>query len=594
MNEKQQRKNGYKMNWIQLLCESRPSENKYDEPIFPENEALGLTAFERDYYTIVSSSYFRRLQKKTQVHVLDTNDFTRTRLTHSMEVAAIAEILGKKIGAQIVQRPGKKELPYNFENHLSMVLRCAGLLHDLGNPPFGHPGEKYIREFFEDRKETLKEGLSDQQWYDLINFEGNANNIRIVTKLGKSSNPNDKGYGMDLTYAVINSLIKYPCNSLVYKDRSEEEGEIKKGKIGFYQAEEWIIKKYVSDGTGTKIEETDATGKKYNKYLKNPIMLIMEAADDIAYATADVEDAVKKRIFTKEEIIGCLNGEVPQDIIDKVKDDDRETGAILHFVRELAMEHVVETFMNNYSDIMNGEYREKDLIVGFECVNNLKDKMADYYEKRDKEAEIKWKTRENVHYIIDKLIECIRKEDGEREFEDWLVLSELKQYIEKNDREVEQHEQYIEKNDREQFEIGDIVLYHKYMAVVDFVTGMTDSYVALFSEKLSSSNYDYKEFKEKWLGNLDKVDSYKEANKVWKCVAKVDDNFWDNHEIEYILKCYRNNNQLYEAFSSVEVIQKLLNKIEDYEEKSLTEEEIADVRNKMNATKQRKEQPAQK
>lgn len=507
------------MKWSSLLCEKRPGKKEIEE-----NAELCVSAFERDYYTIIESSYFRRLQGKTQVYTMDENDFVRNRLTHSMEVSGIAEMMGRRIGKRIVER-GEADLPEDFVEKLTMVLRCAGLIHDLGNPPFGHSGERYIREYFESR-EDLKAELDEQMWLDLINFDGNAHNVRIVTKLGQSSNPDDTRYGMHPTYALIGSIIKYPYSSLECKKRENE----KKGKIGYYHAEEYIIKEVMKD-TGT------AAG---DRNLKNPIMLIMEAADDIAYATADIEDAIKKGYITFSEFIESL----PEEEREKLKANEYSIQNAIKTVRQHSMTDVIECFMDNYTTIMKGEY-DGELTDGsrydFEKFGNL---MKKVYEKRDSSSEFKHNSRNMIREILAMLTDALLKEDEELTLKDVMIIDELKQFVYKGAAETKSQKWLDEEGKHKERQ------YHRCMAAVDFVSGMTDNYVKIFSDNWHSENYirtKTAEYKKRCIERLITVpsfDGYKSARPALEMLTRVGKDEWTDVEVRVILKAVSTNRQI--------------------------------------------------
>ncbi len=507
------------MKWSNLLCVKRPGKKEIEE-----NPELCVSAFERDYYTIIESSYFRRLQGKTQVYTMDENDFVRNRLTHSMEVSGIAEMMGRRIGKRIVER-GEADLPEDFVEKLTMVLRCAGLIHDLGNPPFGHGGERYIREYFEERTD-LKEELDEQMWLDLINFDGNAHNVRIVTKLGQSSNPDDTRYGMHPTYALIGSIIKYPYSSLEYKKREDD----KKGKIGYYHAEEFIIKDVLKE-TGTAAEEGN---------LKNPIMLIMEAADDIAYATADIEDAIKKGYITFAEFIDTL----PDEEKERLKENEFSIQKAIKSIRQQSMVDVINCFMDNYSTIMKGEYN-RELTDGsrynFAAFGKL---MKKVYEKRDSSSEFTFNSRNMIMEILGMLMEALLKETKDLTLKDDLLLGEIKQFVSKGLAETNSQNWLKEKDYRKE------LLYHRCLAAVDFVSGMTDNYVKIFSDNWHNENYiktKTAEYKKRCIERLMAVPSYdgfKYARPALDMLARVDKDEWTDAEVCVILKCIKTNNQI--------------------------------------------------
>lgn len=598
-----------KMNWINLLSEDRPGKViKQKETEFDEVNELGLTAFERDYYTIINSSYFRRLQKKTQVHTLDENDFSRNRLTHSLEVSSIAEILGKLVAKRIIKEKDDEKLPENFSGKLSMVLRCAGLLHDIGNPPFGHSGEEYIRDYFEDNEARLRENLNDQMWYDLVNFEGNAQNLRIVTKLGVSTDVEDKDHGMHLTCGVIDSLIKYPISSLDYlsdkrkivKD-GRRAGKPKRGKIGYYHSEGWILFRqadYNSTNTENirvrnKTGTTIMVGKEW-VWRKNPIMLLMEAADDIAYSTADVEDALKKRMISIDAIINSLPEKETK--LYSLSHNEDDIYRILKFVREKCINDVVDAFMDNYDEIMEGTYEGELVEDAFsDDIKNLKGAIAHIFAERDKSANVRYNSHNNITNIMDMLITAKRKlrekEVEEISFKEILMLSEMKQYTIKGEREVEAmrkqknsdgecrfNSDYLESED----------IYHDYLSVVDFVSGMTDSYVGIFLANWDNPEYIYRkqnEFKERCLERLfnelpnKRLTSYQDRyviEEIIKEISYVD--CFNDLQISMILRSYISDRNISKAFDQygIHIIKGFVDSMKEF--RFISEEELQQIK----------------
>ena len=264
------------MNWTQLLSSKRSRTFA--------NGNHGSTdlrsEFEKDYHRIIGSASFRRLQDKTQVFPLDKSDFIRTRLTHSLEVSSFGKSLGENIGEYIITQ--KKDPLFSEKNKedICNILQCAGLIHDIGNPPFGHFGECIIRDWFKKNLpllqfdgKSVEEYLTPQMREDFYHFEGNAQALRLVTRLHYLVDE----HGMNLTYGLLNTIVKYPVTSIEI-DRTS--GNIKDKKLGFYYADQEIYKA-VAKETGTE-------GRRH------PLTFILEAADDIAYKTADIEDAFVK------------------------------------------------------------------------------------------------------------------------------------------------------------------------------------------------------------------------------------------------------------------------------------------------------------
>ena len=292
------------MEWNTLICDKRVATDKFKEP--QEWKDHPIDEFEKDYKNIISNSAFRRLQDKTQVFPLDKSDFVRTRLTHSIEVSTIANQLwhmiynGIKEGKYIKDNFKKFKMEELEPEKVTNILMCSGLLHDLGNPPFGHFGEVVIGDWFKQKFEDKTFKFKDQKvselfkneknfnqlGNDLIHFEGNAQALRILLKCYDLKETNH----LNLTYSVINTLVKYPTSS---EQIDKDHDNIKFHKNGYFYSEFEALKK-VASKTETFSNE---------QFVRHPLTYILEAADDIAYATADLEDAFKKELFTLDELL---------------------------------------------------------------------------------------------------------------------------------------------------------------------------------------------------------------------------------------------------------------------------------------------------
>lgn len=247
------------------------------------------TEFEKDYHRIIGSASFRRLQDKTQVFPLDKSDFIRTRLTHSLEVSSFAKSLGQNVSQKIQKEIKDPTFLPGFQADVCDILQCAGLLHDIGNPPFGHFGETVIREWFAEhmdkllfKGQPLSSLLTEQMQQDFYHFEGNTQALRLVSKLHYLVDE----HGMNLTKALLGTIIKYPVSSL---EIDKTCGDIRCKKMGYFYAEE---------DTFGQIQKTLGTEGR-----RHPLAYLLEAADDIAYKTADVEDAFKKGCITYEQLL---------------------------------------------------------------------------------------------------------------------------------------------------------------------------------------------------------------------------------------------------------------------------------------------------
>ena len=277
------------MNWKELLCPRR----EFVSPSFNPNDIR--TEFRKDYHRIIGSASFRRLQDKAQVYPLQRGDFVRTRLTHSLEASSYAGSLGDTIFQRLIdcKTPGVDDL---VRENCCDILECAGLVHDIGNPPFGHFGEFAIRQWFEENLprlvfsgEPVDGLLTEQMKADFLNFEGNAQALRVLTRLHCLMYP---GKGMNLTFALLNTIIKYPVSSTQINKNS---GDIRTKKMGYYFSEQELFG-----------EVTESTGARCFRY---PLTFILEAADDLAYKTADIEDAAAKGYINYGLILDELRSE---------------------------------------------------------------------------------------------------------------------------------------------------------------------------------------------------------------------------------------------------------------------------------------------
>ncbi len=346
------------MEWNELLTKER---QKQKERIINYNKNLNASyikwiddsdypnrEFDDDYMTIISSQAFRKLQDKTQVFLLDRSDFVRTRLTHSFEVSTIAKQIASFIFYELQQtRPEKyrKILEENpeFEHQVETIVACAGLLHDTGNPPYGHYGEEVIRFWFKNKfkdpsftwkGKPIGSLLTEQMKADFEYFEGNAQGLRIMSK---SRLKDKQDYDINLTYSVMNTLVKYPNPSHRFDKKSED---LKLHKNGYYYAEKDIMDE-MCQATGTKL--ADGT------YTRHPLVYIMEAADDIAYATADLEDSVMKTAFSIDVFIKFYQEEV-----DRIVEESFES-----LIKNYEEDHERIEKIRKYQDLRNKMAQER-------------------------------------------------------------------------------------------------------------------------------------------------------------------------------------------------------------------------------------------
>ena len=266
------------IDWDKLITDCRLGlEDRYVQ----DSEDI-RSSFQRDYDRIIFSSPFRRLQDKTQVFPLPGSIFVHNRLTHSLEVASV----GRSLGNLVAVHAGNQTLDLSLQKkirEIGSIVSAACLAHDLGNPPFGHAGESAIADFFKrGNGSKYKENLSEAQWCDFTFFEGNANAFRVLSHQFSGK----RAGGFALTYSTLASIVKYPFESLLSGG---------KPKFGFFQSEKELFQKIA---TQLGLEQLSDRPVKYMRY---PLVYLVEAADDICYQIMDVEDAHKLKILTFSE-----------------------------------------------------------------------------------------------------------------------------------------------------------------------------------------------------------------------------------------------------------------------------------------------------
>ncbi len=332
------------MNWEQLLSLKKQGDTSKRLRTDEDETRIG---FEVDFDRIIFSSEFRILQDKTQVVPLSKTDFVHTRLTHSLEVSVVGRSLGRAVGKFILEKYPQLEETYGYKiNDFGAIVAAACLAHDIGNPPFGHSGEKAIGEFFSLGKgQNFKEKLSIKEWQDLIDFEGNANGFSILT----SHRPGVEG-GIRLTYATLGTFMKYPKESLPKKPTSQIEDK----KYGFFQKDKEFFEEVAAE-LGLLKKESQGIS-----YYRHPLCFLVEAADDICYTIIDFEDGIKKGLIHEDFALEYLI-KLVQPSINKQKyamlstKEDR-----ISYLRALSIGNLindaVRIFKENETDILEGKF----------------------------------------------------------------------------------------------------------------------------------------------------------------------------------------------------------------------------------------------
>ena len=336
------------MNWEQLISNKRlGQESKHSE------RHDDRTEFKRDYDRLIFSAPFRRLQNKTQVFPLPGSIFVHNRLTHSLEVASVGMSLGNDVAQRLISER-RPELSGTLFEQIGQIVSTACLAHDLGNPPFGHSGEKAIQTFFtEGPGKALQPVVSRAFWDDITHFEGNANPFRLLTHQFKGRRPG----GFVMTYSTIASIVKYPVAS---------SAAGRKGKFGFFRSEQSTYQR-LADEMG--MIRLSADGKPL-RYARHPLVYLVEAADDICYEIMDLEDAHKLKIVSFEEasslMLGFFEESVQQRILQRIKDEQlTDKNEQIVYLRACVIgkleNECVNAFIQHEDDILNGTL-EKGLI----------------------------------------------------------------------------------------------------------------------------------------------------------------------------------------------------------------------------------------
>lgn len=273
------------MNWEQLLSLRKQGDKGKRLRKEQDDTRLG---FEVDYDRIIFSSAFRSLQDKTQVIPLSKTDFVHTRLTHSLEVSVVGRSIGRLVGKQIIEKyPHLREVHGYQPNDFGAIVAAASLAHDIGNPPFGHSGEKAIGEYFKTGNgKQFKDQLSEKEWQDLIDFEGNANGFSLLT----ASRPGIEG-GLRISYATLGAFMKYPKESLPKKPTSH----ISDKKYGFFQTDKEFFKEVAEELGMIPNKSGNDIG-----YERHPLAFLVEAADDICYTIIDFEDGINLGLVSED------------------------------------------------------------------------------------------------------------------------------------------------------------------------------------------------------------------------------------------------------------------------------------------------------
>ncbi len=333
------------MNWEKLLSLKRFGDTERRLRKDQDETRLG---FEVDYDRIIFSDSFRSLQDKTQVVPLSKTDFVHTRLTHSLEVSVVARSLGRIVGKHLVQKYPELSNKGYQANDFGAIVAAAALAHDIGNPPFGHSGEKSIGEYFKSGNgKNFKENLTDKQWQDLIDFEGNANGFKILTE-----SKNNISGGLRLSYATLGAFMKYPKESLPKKPSQN----IVDKKYGVFQSDKDFFKNVANELGLPKLRNDNDLA-----FLRHPLAFLVEAADDICYTIIDFEDGINLGLISEDYALEYLINLVRDNINTDKYHSLQNTKDRISYLRALAIGNLIQeaakVFIQNEEAILKGKFQ---------------------------------------------------------------------------------------------------------------------------------------------------------------------------------------------------------------------------------------------
>lgn len=438
------------MEWKQLISNKRfGQEHKHAERHDDRSE------FKRDYDRLIFSSAFRRLQNKTQVFPLPGSIFVHNRLTHSLEVASVGMSIGNDISRRVIQK--RPKLKDTLVEEIGTIVSAACLAHDLGNPPFGHSGEKAIQTFFsEGPGQKIKPMVSSEFWDDITHFEGNANAFRILTHRFKGRRQG----GFVMTYSMLASIVKYPFASSLAGNH---------GKFGFFASEAESYRK-IADELGIFCKS--APGEPL-KYARHPLVYMVEAADDICYEIMDIEDSHKLKILsfaeTEHLLLSFFDGDIQQKIRQRIIDEEMtdENEKVVYMrasvIGKLENE-CVAAFLAHEEKILAGTFEGS---------------LIDHISERQKKA---YKECEKISYS--KIYQS--KPVLDIELSGYKIMATLMEvFIEAAVNPSRFYSKQLLRRVSSQYDIENENLEERIMAVIDYISGMTDIYALDIYQKIN-------------------------------------------------------------------------------------------------------------
>ena len=426
------------------------------------NVAKGWNPFDSDYGRVSMSAPFRRMQDKAQVFPLEPNDFVRTRLTHSIEVSGVGRSLGVRLENYLLEN---NFLNPNKKGHIPSILATACLVHDIGNPPFGHFGEDCFKNFFKNKAKYWV-GFTEAEKNDFINFDGNVQGLRTLLRLGLASDE----YSFNLTFPTIATIIKYPKCSLTGNQGSKKGISYK--KFGYYQCDK------------EKYKEIDTTLNLKGE--RHPLCFLLEAADDVCYSVSDIEDGFKKGTINTNILKKTLKDNFKKDplcvkLYKKIKFLESKYSIIKNnedliaqdtrvFAHSEMINAAIETFMNNHNSIMVGTYK-KELIADSSAsvLREFFDAIARINFNSDGVVTRELAGEEVLCYLLERFYKAVVSRDRDNPKTTEGKLYGLISYLFKS---VMDKTDYPNKD------------YLRILLLVDYISGMTDTYALTMYKQL--------------------------------------------------------------------------------------------------------------
>jgi len=440
------------MNWQTLLNDTRLYKEHKVEPHALNNKTR--SEFEVDFDRIIFSYPFRRLQDKTQVVPLPEHDFVHTRLTHSLEVSSVGRSLGKIAGTHVLNKhPELRQAGYS-EYDFGAIVAAACLAHDLGNPPFGHSGEQAISEFFISHR---PDGITEKEYADLVNFEGNAQGFRILCNTHYNE--------LKLTYATLATFSKYPCESFI---QHRNKGRKSQKKYGFFQSEKTVFKNVAEFCGLISLSDTDAV------WTRHPLTFLVEAADDICYLIIDLEDATRMHVISTDEFKELVSPIIGSRLNEKKLEQETDLNQKIGILRAMAINQLIEecaqVFTEHETEIVNGTFDQalSDLIPSSEYTKRIANFSFQRIYNSQKVLEIQAAGFE----VLPGLIE--------------LFWEAMEDFVKNGKKSKAKHLNLVQMIPSNHFniEMPETSSYLRARGIIDFISGMTDRYAVSLYKKI--------------------------------------------------------------------------------------------------------------